>query len=160
MTKRAHTNNESTARVWSIGRTILCILAFVSGFVMNDPEAMELHPPLSFAVVDAALVVLSPLLAYFGLWFVLGFQSRNPRSAEYWSMPTWRSNWLDFRDPAHFFHLAAFIGIAFGAGLLSGFLMGHHGKLMDGIACIGAGSGLLVCLRRCPKLFPHKYRPG
>jgi len=146
--------------VWAIGRTILSILAFVSGFFMADPEAMELQPPLAFAVVDTALVVLSPLLGYFGLWFVLGFQSRNPHSAEYWTVPTWRSNWLNFKDLAHGFHLAAFIGLALGAGLLSGFLMGYHGKVMDGIACIGAGSGLLVGVWRCPKLFPHMYRAG
>ncbi len=148
--------NTTISTLWASGRLILCGAAFVSGLISDGGEAIETQLSLQIAV-DTVLVVLSPLLAYLGLWFVIDVQSRTSYSAQYWTIPTWKSNWLNVRDPAHFFHAGAFGVLALGAGLLAGFLVGNHGKLMDAVACIGGGLGLLVGVKRCPKLFPHKY---
>ena len=149
--------NMKRSTLWASGRLILCGAAFVSGLIGDGAQAMEPQLRLHIAA-ETALAVLSPLVTYLGVWFVLGVQSQNSDSAQYWTIPTWKSNWLNFRDPAHFFHAGAFGVLALGAGLLGGFLVGNHGKVMDAIACMGGGLGLLVGVKRCPKLFPHKYR--
>ena len=116
-----------TPNLWASGRLLLCGAAFASGLISNGAEAIE--PELSLHIaVDTALVGLFPLVAYLGLWFVIGFQSQNSHPAEYWTIPTWKSNWLSLRDLAHSFHAAAFMALAWGAGLLAGFLVGNHDK--------------------------------
>jgi hypothetical protein len=59
---------------------MLCGAAFVSGLTSDGAEGIEPELPLHIAV-DTAIVVISPLRTYLGLWSAIG--GRKPLAIRY-----------------------------------------------------------------------------
>jgi hypothetical protein len=68
----------------------------------------------------ASLMLLIGMVAYgvIAVPVVVWAQRLNPRNKPVWHFPTWRRNPLTLRDPMQFFHMAGFVFIAFGAGVV------------------------------------------
>jgi len=72
--------------------------------------------PVGIPVLVIGMCILAILFPPLALIFVIGIQAFNPFSAPLWTKPSWRSNFLNLRDPLHFFHFGAFAVLAGAAG--------------------------------------------
>jgi hypothetical protein len=139
---------------WLIGRIALCIVAF--GGALASAQA----PPTSLRRTpnpDFIIALASPVIAYAALKYVVGFQARSTYSSSQWTAPSWRSNFLNVRDPLHFVHAASFVLIAVGLGQVFVSLCVCWGAREGAIACLGGATGLLLGVKRREILFPEKY---
>jgi hypothetical protein len=66
--------------------------------------------------LDWTALVIIGLVMPVGLVAVMGVQCVNPRSAPTWEYPSWRSNFLNLRQPLQFFHFAGYVSLAQGIG--------------------------------------------
>jgi hypothetical protein len=65
---------------------------------------------------DWTALLIIGLVMPVGLAAVIGVQFLNPRSAPIWEYPSWRSNFLNFRQPIQFFHFAGYVCLTQGIG--------------------------------------------
>ena len=149
---------EKPGRAWLWARVAITVIGFVDGvaypFVAPDFPVGQGVWAHVFLVVGGLLgCVLMPLM----LLGIIGLQVVNPASSDRWTVPSWRTNFLNFSDPLHFFHMAAFVVMACGAGMLiaAPFSAGVFG-LHAIVAGLGGGS-VLFGVRLCRRVYHTKF---
>jgi len=142
--------------MWMFARVLLFVAAIAGTALLPTNEAHERLP----AMVKVMLALAAPFLAYVGLKYVVGFQAKNLVSAKRWTRPSWQSNFLNFRDPLHFVHMAAIVLLGSAIGLAIAGVFRNQETLLQAWACLGGALGLYIGVRRCEYLFPDKYAGG
>jgi len=122
-------------------------------------DALATALPVGIPVLVIGMCIFALLFYPLGLIFVIGIQAVNPFSAPRWTKPSWRSNFLNLRDPLHFFHFFAFAGLAGAAGSALGSLavQGRLDFLVVAMQAL-AGLGILAGVRLCLRVYRFKYQ--
>jgi len=145
---------------WKIARIILIVASFASGVVEGLYVPGEIFQDLyhNFGILGVALLLLFPVVFFpVAMLLVIGVQFVNPFTSPKWTAPTWNSNFLNLRDPMHFFHLVAFMGVSGGVGLLACSPFVGLWVLFEGVSCLASSVSLLLGIRLCMKVFKSKY---
>ena len=95
------------------------LIATVAMCLLAPTRSEGAHP------LDWAALVIIGLVMPVGLVAVIGVQFLNPRSAPIWEYPSWRSNFLNLRQPLHFFHFAGYVCLAQGIGAITKTFIAH-----------------------------------
>lgn len=145
---------------WKIARIILIVASFASGVVegLYVPGAIFQDLYHNFGILGVALLLLFPVVFVpVAMLFVIGVQFVNPFTSPKWKAPTWNSNFLNLRDPLHFFHLGAFLGVSGAAGLLVCSPFAGLWVFLAGVSCLTASVSLLLSIRLCMKVYASKF---
>lgn len=96
---------------WVLVRLVAVVLVAAEGALSGDNwlpsrpvDVMWLSGMLAYGVIVVPLVVWA--------------QRLNPRNKPNWHFPSWRRNPLSLRDPMQFFHMAGFLFLAAGLGVV------------------------------------------
>jgi hypothetical protein len=120
---------------WVIVRLVVVVAAAAEG-VMNGwlPER------------PVTLLLLLGMVAYgvIAVPVVVWAQRLNPRNKPVWHFPSWRRNPMTLRDPMQFFHMAGFVFLAFGLGVVGLNLWRHQPLRLAHAELPAFGVGMVI----------------
>jgi hypothetical protein len=122
---------------WVIVRVVVLVLAAAQGAMSGD-NWLPARP------VTALLLV--GMLAYgvIAVPVVVWAQRLNPRNKPVWHFPSWRRNPMTLRDPMQFFHMAGFVFLAFGLGVVGLNLWRHQPLRLPHAELPAFGIGMVI----------------
>jgi hypothetical protein len=134
--------------LWTWIRFGLLGIVFIGGLATPAQPATKVLPDWNALAAIGGL----PL----ALIAVIGVQAVNPRSDTAWRYPTWDANFLNFRQPLQFFHFAACVCFAGGAGTLLRVLLSHSALQPDALTGVVMGAAAAIGVSACTHVFRRK----
>lgn len=134
---------------WTIVRLALIAAAFLSSTLAQLEPAQADPAPGWFLLIVFVFGIV-------GLLVVVGVQRMNPLSASLWRYPGWSINPFQLREPLQFFHFAACLMVASGAGLCLHMLYLGAGSRTNEALPLVFGLGALCGVRACTLVYKNK----
>jgi len=153
--------------MWLALRLLILTAALVSGCLFDpmgdlleglDVPAMRVLPPWVPSVALWALLLGAACVLPLLVLAAVGVQAINPLGRGVFQEPGWDTNFLDLRDPAHFFHLAGYAFVVAGVGRTAVDLYAHTSVGHSGMGWLAAGLAFLAGVRLCRRVFKKRYK--
>jgi hypothetical protein len=142
---------------WRKVRIAEIAVFFIGGLLLPfiNPET----PLKETGAFVSAIVILLPLLfSPPAIVMVISVQSINPFQNRQWTLPDWDSNFLNLRNPLHFFHAGAFF-IAFSSiGTILASFFSDLSYLIAGLGGLSGSAGMLIGVKLCTKICSKKFQ--
>ena len=149
--------------MWVKVRLVLVALSAVQGFAIPflTKGEFETLGRMELGVIGAGML-LGLLIMPPAFLAVIGIQAVNHMSAPVWTRPNWSSNFLNLRDPLHFFHFGAWCIMAAGPGMILMAPFTHWLYAAWGALVIAGCAEMLWVVRLCARVYRRKYQevPG
>ncbi len=143
---------------WRRIRIFLYLLIFVSCFInsmlkphlglSNSPFVLDwkkiFYPIIGFPVI------LPPLI-----WA----QANASYALKKWTIPNIDTNFINFRDPLHFFHAASHVYSFGGIAIIIASFLNHMSDIRNGLYALAVGVGLIIGVKLCIIVCRKKYQP-
>ena len=140
-------------RKWVYIRLFVLML-FAVGTCFSEDELADI--PWTFLGFSClAIMIFIPIMI---VVIISGF-AHNPLTSARWRGPSWKTNFLNLRDPLHFFHFGGCISIILGLVRIARTLLLHLTFDKGGLLSVFCGLAVLSGVRLCLLLFKKKYRP-
>ena len=142
--------------IWRKIRIVVLALFFAQGLLCtsSDFEAISESIPLALGM---GLVIVPIVLIPLGLLLVIGVQYINPFQDKQWTAPSMDSNFLNFKNPVHFFHAGGYFFAAAGLGMIVGAFYQGASNVIFGFGLLSGSIGLLLGVKLCVKVYRKKF---
>ncbi|MBN2513793.1 MAG: DUF3592 domain-containing protein [Sedimentisphaerales bacterium] len=143
---------------WRLVRIVIIALSFMEGLLY---PFFATEAPLEGApiAIQVFLIVLPLFFFPFSLTMGLFIQSKNPFQNTQWTLPDWDSNFLNMKNPLHFFHAAAYFIAASSFGLIIASFFSSTSYLPIGLAGVSSWGGVLIGIKLCITKYHDKFQP-
>jgi len=135
---------------WFYIRVGLVLVSFLGGAFGTSRGAVN------FGYGLPEIAAASFAFGVVGMLFVIGVQAFNPWSDAAWAYPQWTQNPFKPGQPLQFFHLGGYFFLAAGVGALLRAFFVQIAPLAEPVMFAFWGSGILVGVWCCCRLFKKK----
>jgi len=142
---------------WRKVRIGLSIISFIQGVLLAyfaQDTSFVTAPLFLQVVIIISPMVLSPII----LLAIIGVQYKNPLQDKPWTKPNMDSNFLNFKDPLHFFHAAGIFAVACGLGHILGAAFNSWRTVTIGLGVLSGSLGIFIGVAMCVRVYRKKFQ--
>ena len=132
-----------------IGLITLSVIIFLIDTIIAEPA--------KHVFVNWRVILLSFIFTATALPLLVAVQLKAPYVDDKWTLPNFDSNFLQFGDPLHFFHLVGFLMVFAGISETT-VNLARNNIIYEGVLKIMLGIGLFLGVKISVKLCSHKYK--
>lgn len=133
---------------------VFVLMLFAVGTSFSEDELAEI-PWTFLCFICLATMIFFPIMMLVGT----SVHALNPLTSARWQAPSWRTNFLNLRDPLHSWHFIGYGAIVLGLVRIARTLLLHLTFDKGGLLSVFCGLAVLAGVRLCLLLFKKKYRP-